>query len=110
MSPHPSVARVNPSHPSHVPSRASVSIAVLFATAVAAGCGHSNQTTGPSPVPVPNSTIYYTAIGASDAIGIGASVSCIPWVDCPNGRGYVQVTARELTTRGFTVSLNNLGL
>jgi lysophospholipase L1-like esterase len=34
---------------------------------------------------------------------------CVPYTDCPNGRGYVQVAARELRARGFTVTLTNLG-
>ena len=48
-------------------------------------------------------------MGASDAIAVGASVLCIPYTDCPDGRGYVQVTTRELQARGFTLVLNNLG-
>ena len=83
----------------------------LFVAASTLACknGSVESPTGPGPIPQPNTTIYYTAIGASDAIGIGASVSCLPYTDCPNGRGYVQVAARELIARGFTVNLNNLG-
>ena len=65
--------------------------------------------TGPGPVPQPNTTIYYTAIGASDAIGYGSTAVCLPFENCPNGRGYVQVATRELRARSFTVDLNNLG-
>jgi lysophospholipase L1-like esterase len=88
-----------------------VLFAVLFLAAGSLACknGSVESPTGPGPVPQPNTTIYYTAIGASDAIGFGASVACLPYVDCPNGRGYVQVTARELSARGFTVNLTNLG-
>jgi lysophospholipase L1-like esterase len=51
----------------------------------------------------------YTALGASDALGIGASVECLPFVECPNGTGYVQVIARTLrATR--TVTLTNVGI
>ena len=82
--------------------------ATLAAVSLAA-CGSNNDTTGPSPIPAPASTISYTAIGARDALGIGATVSCVPWDDCPNGRGYVHVAARELRARGFVVNLNNLG-
>jgi lysophospholipase L1-like esterase len=53
--------------------------------------------------------VYYTAIGASDAIGFGSSVVCLPYTECGAGLGYVQVTARELRARGFTVTLSNLG-
>lgn len=73
-------------------------------------CGNGNETTGPSPLPAPNSTIVYTALGASDVIGFGGSVHCDPWADCPTGRGYVQVAGRELRSRGFTVTVNPLGL
>ena len=82
-----------------------------FVVAVAsAACGSKSESpTGPSDLPAPNSTINYTAIGASDAIGVGASNFCAPYVDCPNGLGYVQDTVRGLQGRGFTVNLVNLG-
>jgi lysophospholipase L1-like esterase len=81
-----------------------INVAVL-----SVACSESREPTGPSPIPSPNSTINYTAIGASDAIGVGSTVVCIPFDECPNGRGYVQVAARELRARGFTIRLNNLG-
>jgi lysophospholipase L1-like esterase len=75
-----------------------------------AGCGSKRDSpTGPSPLPQPNSTINYSALGASDTIGVGSSVLCFPFVDCPDGRGYVQVATRELRARGFIVNLTNLG-
>ncbi|RPI53108.1 MAG: SGNH/GDSL hydrolase family protein [Acidobacteria bacterium] len=84
--------------------------AVLLAAAVLAACGSDGEgPTGPSPIPPANSTVNYTAIGASDAIGVGASVFCAPYVDCPDGRGYVHVTTRALMARGFNVNLVNLG-
>jgi lysophospholipase L1-like esterase len=64
----------------------------------------------PSGPPAQGSTIVYTAVGASDATGHGASVECIPFGDCPNGTGYVPVTVRQLGTQGFTVNLRNLGI
>jgi lysophospholipase L1-like esterase len=66
--------------------------------------------TAPSPPPTAGSTVVYAAIGASDANGVGSSVVCPPFVDCPNGMGYVPVTARTLRTQGFTVRLTNLGI
>ncbi len=84
-------------------------VPAILAAVYSAACGSDNDPTGPSPIPAPASTINYTAIGASDALGIGASVSCVPWDDCPNGRGYVHVAARDLRARGFVVNLNNLG-
>lgn len=54
--------------------------------------------------------ISYTAVGASDAIAIGASVPCLPFVECPAGTGYVQVITRRLGEGGRSVSLLNLGI
>jgi lysophospholipase L1-like esterase len=71
--------------------------------------GGLESPTGPGPIPQPNTAVYYTAIGASDAIAVGATVPCAPYADCPDGRGYVQVATRELRARGLTVNLNNLG-
>jgi len=65
--------------------------------------------TAPGP-PSPGSAVIYTAIGASDANGVGSSTPCIPLDHTCPGMGYVFVTARQLTGQGFTVSLTNLGL
>jgi len=54
--------------------------------------------------------VNYTAVGASDAIGVGASVSCLPFIGCPTGTGYVQILHRQLATGGKQVSLLNLGI
>lgn len=83
-----------------------------FAVLALGACSAGNKSpSSPSPVPQPNSTINYTAIGASDAQAIGSSVECIvPFVDCPNGMGYVQVARRQLKANGFNVSLTNLGI
>ena len=66
--------------------------------------------TAPSGPPAGGSTIVYTAIGASDANGIGSSFPCVPFTDCPNGKGYVPVAAGTLKSQGFTVTLRNLGI
>jgi lysophospholipase L1-like esterase len=64
-----------------------------------------------APTPLtPGAPISYSAVGASDANGVGSSVVCLPLVDCPNGMGYVPVTARQLRLRGFAVNLLNLGI
>jgi lysophospholipase L1-like esterase len=60
--------------------------------------------------PDENSDVIYTAVGASDAIAIGASMSCLPFIDCPNGTGYVQVISRRLAEGGQAVTLRNLGI
>ena len=77
--------------------------------ALACTNGGMESPTGPGPTPQPASTIYYTALGASDAIGFGSSSPCIPYTDCPDGRGYVQVATRDLKARNYTVNLSNLG-
>jgi lysophospholipase L1-like esterase len=65
---------------------------------------------GPSPGPQPGRPVLYTAIGASDAVGVGSSAPCVPFSQCPDGRGYVPIIARELAREGATVTLNNLGV
>ena len=82
----------------------------VIVTAGSLGCGGKSDPTGPSPIPAPSSTIEYTALGASDVIGLGSTVVCIPFEDCPNGRGYVQVSGRELRSRGFTTNVHPLGI
>ncbi len=85
------------------------------AVVVATGCdklgrGDNGTPTGPTSPPSPGSTIFYTAVGASDAAGVGSSGECVPFVDCPNGMGYVPVTVRALKTQGFLVTNLNLGI
>jgi lysophospholipase L1-like esterase len=75
-------------------------------------------TFSPSPTPSPTATpaaVHYTAIGASDAVGYGASVPCAnpPTVavpTCPGGTGYVPDLAKLLSNAGATVTLNDLGI
>ena len=86
-----------------------VFLTVTLAGTIACGGSGNSSPTGPGPAPQPNSNVFYTAIGASDAIGFGSSVVCIPFLECPDGRGYVQVATRELKARGFNVTLTNLG-
>jgi lysophospholipase L1-like esterase len=79
---------------------------------VALACAACNNNSNPSPTsPSPQSnTVSYTAVGASDAIAIGASHECFPFADCPDGTGYVQDTKRRLQAMGKTVTLLNLGI
>ncbi len=80
-----------------------------------AGCskhdddGGSTPGTPPSPPP-PNAAVVYTAIGASDAMGVGGSVPCLPFTDCPSGTGYVPRVARQLESDGHPVTLRNFGI
>ena len=74
------------------------------------GLGGDKSPTAPSGPPSSGSTIVYTAIGASDAAGVGSSVPCVLFTDCPNGMGYVPVTGRTLSAQGFKVRVDNLGI
>jgi lysophospholipase L1-like esterase len=94
------------------PNRRILAAAYALLTILTGACGKisSNSPTAPSGPPAPGSTIVYTAVGASDATGHGATVECFPFADCTNGTGYVPVTARQLRAEGFTVDLRNLGI
>jgi lysophospholipase L1-like esterase len=88
-------------------------IAVLVLGVFLASCSkfsNNNSPSAPSAPPAAGSKIVYTAVGASDAAGVGSSVVCVPFTDCPGGMGYVPVTVRALTARSFIVTLRNLGI
>ena len=100
--------------------RASLRHACIATLIVAAGSGLSscklvdklqNSPTAPTPAgpPAASAAISYTAIGASDANGVGGSVQCAPFTACENGTGYVPLLARMLRT-GREVTLLNLGI
>jgi len=86
----------------------------ILATGVA-GCGlfkkATDALTSPSPIgpPAANAAIRYTAIGASDANGVGSTAVCAPFTSCENGNGYVPVLARQLRS-SHDVTLVNLGI
>jgi lysophospholipase L1-like esterase len=82
---------------------------MLLALIGAAACDNNDNPTQPTPPANPNE-VFYTAVGASDGIGIGATIPCIPFADCPDGTGYVQLTARRLKADGKIVTLTNLSL
>jgi len=85
---------------------------LLALAALCAACGHSSESPGtgsPTPVP-PTAAIWYTAIGASDAAGVGSSLPCIPFTDCRDGMGYVPRVARQLRADGHTMTLTNMGI
>jgi len=74
------------------------------------GLGGGGSPAAPSGPPAAGSTIFYTAVGASDANGVGSSAECLPFADCPAGMGYVPVAVRSLKAQGFTVTNLNLGI
>jgi lysophospholipase L1-like esterase len=87
---------------------------VLLAAAcvTAAGCerlGLADGPMSPSGPPAPGATIAYTAVGASDASGIGSSAPCF-LVDGAGCLGYVSVAARHLRAQGYMVTVTNLGI
>ncbi|MDQ2857723.1 MAG: SGNH/GDSL hydrolase family protein [Candidatus Eremiobacteraeota bacterium] len=91
-------------------------VGALVASAGLYGCGGGNGVTLP-PQPVAKA-VAYTAIGASDAAGYGASVTCntaqnpvaVALPACPGGTGYVPDLARLLGNGGAVVTLNDLGI
>lgn len=87
-----------------------LAIGVAVATAACSKFSDNQSPSGPSGPPAPGASIIYTAVGASDAAGVGSSVVCVPFTDCPDGMGYVPVTVRALKARSYTVKLLNLGI
>ena len=76
---------------------------LIFLAALGVAC-KSNGPTGPTP----SNEVSYSAIGASDGIGFGASVVCAPFdPECASGTGYVYLIKRRLQTDGLTVTLAN---
>ena len=86
-----------------------IATALLLSGTVAA-CTQGDSPTSPSGPPSAGSTIVYSAVGASDVTGVGSSVLCAPYTDCPNGTGYAFVASRLLKNQGFTVNTTNLGI
>ena len=86
-------------------------IGALLLLGLLGGCKKSSDDNGgdggvgPSPA-----APRYTALGASDAVGIGASVPCVPLTDCPGGTAYVPRVLRHLREATPTTTLTNLGI
>ena len=73
------------------------------------GCKKTSDDGDGGPGPSPAGP-HYTALGASDAVGIGGSVPCLPFTDCPGGTGYVPRILRWLRERDASTRLTNIGL
>lgn len=82
-------------------------VLVLTVSACSSSSDGPDSPTGPSANTGP---ISYTAIGASDGIGFGSSSPCLPFVECPDGLGYVQILRRDLVATGRAVTHRNLSL
>jgi lysophospholipase L1-like esterase len=79
---------------------------ICLASVVTLGaCNTSETPTTPSPT----NDVHYTIVGASDAIGFGSSMPCLPFEDCP-GNGYGQIVKRRFQSDGATVTLSNRGV
>jgi len=87
-----------------------VTSVILLASCDKLGLGGDTNPTAPTAPPTPATPIVYSVIGASDAIGVGSSVPCLPFNDCPDGMGYVPAAVRQLKAQGYSVSLMNLGI
>ena len=79
----------------------------LFGSGIA--CKKSESPAAPTPTGN-DGPIFYTAIGASDGIGFGSSAPCVPFTDCPDGLGYVQILRRRLRDTGRTTDHRNLSI
>jgi lysophospholipase L1-like esterase len=86
-----------------------ISCGVVLLVAGATACQRAESPT--TPTPAPTTAIVYSAVGASDGIGYGGSVPCVPFdPDCPRGTGYVYLLKRRLESDGRPVTLNNRAL
>jgi lysophospholipase L1-like esterase len=83
-------------------------VALCFSTA-ACHTLEKGAPTAPTGAPASGSTIVYSAVGASDALGYGSTKPCLPFEDC-DGSGYPWVAARQLRTTGFRVTVGQLGI
>ena len=91
--------------------RIALLISVMAMSQACDKLGLGKSPTSPTGPPAPGATIVYTAVGASDANGVGSSVPCILFdPECANGMGYVPVAVRQLRTQGFVVTMLNLGI
>ena len=72
--------------------RLTASALTCFIWLLLTGCsGDSASPAGPTT----KSGVFYSAIGASDSVGLGSSVPCTTQA-CPDGTGWVPVLARRL--------------
>jgi lysophospholipase L1-like esterase len=88
---------------------AGVALAIALGLSACSGGGEPTSPTAPTP-PGSTTPVVYTAIGASDAAGVGASVPCLPLAtSCRESTSYVGLVQRRLG-ESRSVSLLNLAL
>jgi lysophospholipase L1-like esterase len=86
-------------------------IAVALCGLISGGAACKRSETPTTPTPNPSNPVQYAVVGASDAIGFGGSVPCLPFdPDCPNGSGYAYAVKRRFQAEGATVELSNRGI
>lgn len=90
-----------------VPVTSPARFVFLAALTTLAGCDILKAPTAP---PLPSGAVRYSAVGASDAIGYGGSVVCLPFSACPDGTGYVQTVTRRLKAAHDDFDSSNLGI
>lgn len=74
---------------------------LAVAALLAPACSDQGSPTGPS-----GQRVVYGALGASDALGVGGSVVCVPFdPECPNGSSYAYVVKRRLESEGLEVEM-----
>ncbi len=92
---------------------------LAFGVALLAACSSNNGSPPVTPGPARPLAIGYTAIGASDAVGFGATVPCtqaspalVADPTCPEtgASGYVPDVVKGFATFGFAASLQDLGI
>lgn len=104
-----------------MPIRATRFVTLIVLALAATGCDYVKDKLSPTSPTSPTSSssnappaagaaISYSAIGASDALGIGGSVSCPIFISCENGTGYVQSLTRQMRAQSHEVTLVNLGI
>lgn len=87
---------------------AALAVAGVIGLAACSESG-SRSPTDPTPIGPGGEAAHYTALAASDGIGYGSSLPCVPFADCPDGLGYVQTIARRLRA-SREVRVTNLSL
>jgi lysophospholipase L1-like esterase len=83
---------------------------LILAACTLSACDQLNSSPTEPNGPLQGSAVSYTAIGASDAAGVGSSAPCVPFTPCANGMGYVPDLVRSFQGAGKQVTLLNLGV